>query len=356
MFLDNLAEVLLEGVRALSDYFTGEEREVFFLFRRVISLTIAFALSGAIVALMSPGAVLQYFGPETDKRISYLVASVSGAILAVCSCSVLPMFASIRKKGAGIGPAVTFLFSGPAVNVLAVVLTFSFFGLAVGFVRIVGAVAVSLVIGILMYLIWQKKEKVTADQGLFTQEEEERRRKVWQSALFFLVLLGMLIGQYVSLYVTLALSIALVAMLIFWFELEELKEWARATGDLAKRIIPLFIVGIFIAGIVGFFLTEDIMVPLAGTNTYARNLLAGTFGAFMYFATLTEIPIVQAFLESGMHLGPATALLLAGPSLSLPNMIVIAKVLGIRRSFTYFLLVILLSAVVGLSAGIWIYG
>ncbi len=355
--LHTFADVVLEGIDGLLDYFLGEEREIGFFFGRVLSLTIAFALSGAIVALLTKEAILRFFGPKTDKRLSFLVASVSGAVLAVCSCSVLPMFASIRKKGAGIGPATAFLFSGPAVNVLAIILTFSFFGLAVGLVRVVGAIALALVIGLAMFFIWHRRETIDANEQLFAAGgRAETSRASWQTGLFFLTLIGMLVGQYVTLAVTGVLGALLILELALFFDRQEMLAWGRATLDLARRIIPLFVIGIFIAGIIGYFLTEEILVPLVGANTYPQNLLASAFGAFMYFATLTEVPIVRAFLDSGMHLGPATALLLAGPSLSLPNMIVIGKVLGFRRSATYFLLVILFSGVVGLIGGLWFYG
>lgn len=342
-----LIDLLLEGLIALRDYF---------IFRRIISLTIAFSLSGAIVVFMSQQAIIKYFGPKTHKGIAYIIAALSGAILTVCSCSVLPMFASIRKKGAGLGPAITFLFSGPAINVLAITMTFSLIGFDIGASRIIGAIILSIVIGLLMFMLYNKSEIVEADERLFSAPKDSSR-KLWQNALFFATLLSVLIFWYIHWIPTVVVTIFLIIIVIKLFTLDEITSWGKETLLLVKKIIPLFIIGIFIAGIIGALLNEEFVVRLVGNNTYQANLLAGTFGAFMYFATLTEVPIVNMFIHTlGMHKGPAVALLLAGPSLSLPNMIVITRVLKLKKAFTYFFLVITLSAAVGLVAGFIIGG
>lgn len=338
--------ILMEGWNAVVDYVT---------LRRVVSLGIAFFLSGAITRFMSRGAVLRYFGPRAPRALSYLVASVSGAILTVCSCSVLPMFASIRHKGAGIGPAVTFLFSGPAINILAILFTFNLIGTDIGLVRVVGAVLVALLIGLIMYAVFHRSEEREAGEEAF-EREEVRPRKPWQNLLFFATLTGILLTGVRQPLPTMGLTALLGVQLAVLFQPGELREWCRTTFDLAKKIVPLFLGGVFLAGILEAVIPPEHMVRFVGGNSYGANAIAGTFGAFVYFATLTEVPIVNSFLELGMGRGPATALLLAGPSLSLPNMIVISRVLGGTRTATYIALVIALSALVGMLAGYLVYG
>lgn len=337
--------IILAGWQALVDYLT---------ISRIISLLIAFFLSGAISQFMSQGAVMKYFGSNAKKWISYMIAAVSGAILAVCSCSVLPMFASIRKKGAGIGPAVTFLFSGPAINILAITFTFSLIGVDIGFVRAIGAVLLSVVIGLIMYLLYNKSEVVDTNGAMFNIEDDTSR-KPWQNILFFVTLIAILVSGVKHPIITGIFAAGLVVELILYFKKEELIDWCKATFDLAKKIVPLFIVGVFLAGVIEAFIPPEYMVKFVGNNSYGANLIASVFGAFMYFATLTEVPIVNSFMALGMLKGPATALLLAGPSLSLPNMIVISKVMGIKKTLTYVALVIVLSAFVGMLAGYIIY-
>lgn len=338
-------QILLGGWQALVGYFT---------ITRIISLIIAFFLSGAISQFMSQGAVTKYFGPNAKRSISYIIASVSGAILAVCSCSVLPMFASIRKKGAGIGPAITFLFSGPAINVLAIIFTFTLISVDIGFVRVISAIILSVVIGFIMFLLYNKGEIVEANEAMFNIGDDNSR-KGWQNILFFITLIAILISGVKNPVPTGVLAIGLIVELLLFFKKDELIEWCKATYDLARKIIPLFIIGVFLAGVIEAVIPPEYMVKYVGNNSFGANLLASVFGAFMYFATLTEVPIVNSFMALGMLKGPATALLLAGPSLSLPNMIVIAKVMGVKKAFTYFGLVIILSAIIGMLAGYIIY-
>lgn len=339
--MEAIQGVLLAGGQALLDYF---------ILTRIIMLIIAFFLSGAISQFMSQGAVIKYFGPKANKGLSYLIGTVSGSILAVCSCSVLPMFASIRKKGAGLGPAVTFLFSGPAINVLAIIFTFNMIGINIGLARVLGVLFLSPLIGFVMYLLFNKSEVVTANEGMFNIEDDSPRQS-WQNILFFAVLIAILLSGVKHPIITGVLTIGLVVMLVLYFEKGELQEWCRATFELAKSIVPLFIVGVFVAGVVGAVIPPEYMVKFVGNNSFGANVTASAFGAFMYFATLTEVPIVNSFIALGMLKGPATALLLAGPSLSLPNMIVISKVMGPQKSLTYIGLVIVLSALIGMLAG-----
>lgn len=353
--LESIWEVIWDGIIFLRNYaFYPGDGETFSLMR-ILSLFIAFSISGAIVSFLSQAKVLQFFGREAKKSLSYLIASVSGFLLAVCSCSVLPMFASIRKKGAGIGPAVAFLFSGPAINILAMTLTFSDLGPRIGFVRIVSAIVLALVIGIAMAVIFSKSEKRDMDGEFHVAEEEDTSSlKDWQRGMFFITLLAMLIFSVYEPLPTLIFAGFLVIQLIAFFSLEDMKVWGIETWLLAKKIIPLFIVGVFFAGVLQSVLTEDALATVVGENTYMANIFASGFGTVMYFATMTEVPIIQSLISSGMHRGPAVALLLAGPSLSLPNMIVIGKVMGAKRLGVYIGLVMVLSALIGLLAGMWI--
>jgi uncharacterized protein len=347
-----LWNLILQGLIFLRNYlFFPTDGETFSLVR-ILSLFIAFSISGAIIVFMSQGAVLKHMGPKAKPIKAYGVASISGVILAVCSCSVLPMFASIRKKGAGIGPAIAFLFSGPAINILALTLTFTDIGSDIAIARIISAVILAVVIGFVMYLIYHKTEERDHNNQVFdTLLDEESHLKIWQKGLFFATLFAILIfGVYRPL-PTLIFFFLLIVQLILFFNKHDIKTWGIETYNLAKKIFPLFLVGIFFAGIISALITPQMLSTFVGTNSYSANVIASLTGALMYFATLTEVPIVSALLANGMHRGPATALLLAGPSLSLPNMIIIAKVVGVKRALTYILLVISLSAFAGMIAG-----
>ncbi len=250
---------------------------------------LAIFISGAIAQFISQKSILKYFGPTANKLVAYLFASLMGGILVVCSCSVLPMFAIIRKKGAGIGPAVTFLFAGPAINVVAILLTFPLIGLDIGLVRTISAGVVSIVIGCIMYLLYNSSEKMVANEALF-QVDEPQTRKFWQQALFFATLIALYIAGIRSLVTTLTLVVVLLVQLIFCFSKKELLGWGRATYKLAKKIIPLTLVGIFFAGIMERVVSPDFIVQFVGHNSYLSNIIASTFGTFMYFAALTEVP------------------------------------------------------------------
>ncbi len=350
-----LADLLLEGLIFLRDYlFFPRDGETFSL-SRILSLFIAFAVSGGIAAFMSQSAVIKYFGPQAKKSLSYAFASVSGVILAVCSCSVLPMFASIRKKGAGLGPAIAFLFSGPAVNVLAITLTFNDIGVDVGFVRVISAVLLAIGIGLLMHAIFKKGEMTAPDDETFTREDEEKPLRGRYKIVFFTTLFALLISGLRHPILSGSLTILLVLQCVFFFSLADIRIWLKATFDLVRKIAPLFLVGVFIAGLLQALVSETVIVSLVGRNTYPANIAAASFGALMYFATMTEVPIVAGLMNLGMHKAAATALLLAGPSLSLPNMIVIGKVIGFRRCFAYVVLVVVFAAFAGYLAGLLIY-
>ena len=333
--------ILSAGWQALVDYLT---------ITRVISLAFAFFLSGAISSFMAKNAVMKYFGPRANKGMAYTIASVSGAILAVCSCSVLPMFASIRRKGAGIGPAITFLFAGPAINVLAIIFTFTLISPSIGVARVSASMVVAIVIGLIMSLLYQKTEIQDPNSDMF-ELPDEKGRKGWQTLLYFIALLGILISGVKHPLITTGFFIVLLVILITCFSKDEILGWCEETWGLTKKIAPLFIVGVFVAGIITAIIPQTIMVKYAGANTIKSNLLASIFGSFMYFATLTEVPIVNSFMALGMNKGPILALLLAGPSLSLPNMLIIGKVMGWKKTSTYIGLVIVLSTIIGLFFG-----
>ncbi|MGB7054404.1 MAG: permease [bacterium] len=333
----------------------------------------AFFIAGAISIFISKEAVIKYFGAKANKMLAYGVASVSGSILAVCSCTVLPMFAGIYSRGAGIGPATAFLYAGPAINVLAIILTARVLGIELGIARAVGAIAFSVIIGLLMSVFF--KDKPGADEELMTPESAvDKGRSLGQNALYFLVLVLILIfaawakpKEVVGLwnaiysihwYLTGGALIVLCIMLFAWFRKDEINDWVFSTWIFAKQILPLLFAGVLVAGfLLGRPGTDAGIIPsryvamLVGSNSLGANFFASIAGAFMYFATLTEVPILQGLLGSGMGKGPALALLLAGPALSLPNMLVIRSVMGTKKTIVFVTLVVVLSTMVG-----WFYG
>lgn len=360
----NLQRAILEAFFMLQDY--AREHVLFCLIP-------AFFIAGAISIFISQEAVIKYFGARANKFLAYGVASVSGTILAVCSCTVLPMFAGIYTRGAGIGPAIAFLYSGPAINILAIILTARVLGPELGIARAVGAVAFSVIIGLLMSFFY--KDKVVADGDLMVAEADAgKSRSLVQNGVYFLVLVLILIfaawakpkeavGFWNAVYsmhwyLTGAMLVILFLMLFSWFKKSELGEWIYSTWTFAKQILPLLFAGVLIAGfLLGRPNTDAGIIPsqyvamLVGGNSIGANFFASIAGAFMYFATLTEVPILQGLLGSGMGKGPALALLLAGPALSLPNMLVIRSIMGTKRTVTFVALVVALSTIVG-----WIYG
>ncbi|MDD4614647.1 MAG: permease [Caldisericia bacterium] len=318
---------------------------------RVVAITIAFFISGAIAQFVSQKSILKYFGPTANKAMAYLFASLMGGILVVCSCSVLPLFAIIRQKGAGIGPAVTFLFAGPAINVVAILLTFTLIGIDIGFVRTIAAGVLSMMIGFIMFVLYYPSEKVHPNEAIFNVDEPENRTP-WQNVLFFTTLIVLYIFGIRDPITTFVLIALLLVQLRLYFSKKDIRQWCRATYKLAKKIVPLTLVGIFLAGMMEDVVSPTYIVQFVGQNSFLSNVIASTFGTFMYFAALTEVPIVNSFLSLGMHKGPAVALLLAGPSLSLPAIIVIARVLGIKKTITYLLLVVVFSAFIGFLSGV----
>ena len=315
----------------------------------------ALFIAGAISVFVKKEAILKYLGHKSKKIVSYSIASVSGAILAVCSCTILPLFAGIRKRGAGLGPAITFLFAGPAINIAAIFLTMSVLGLKIGLARVISAISLSILLGLTMALIFKEK----AEQGgLFMQESKDTQISKKILFIFFGLMIGILIvnglqtEQTIKYILMFSFAIAVVLLVVFKFHKESAKEWLKETWSFSKVLLPLLFIGVFIAGFIMPLLPQTIIERFVGQNTITGNLIASIFGAFMYFSTLTEIPILQALISKGMASGPALALLLAGPSLSLPNILVIRKVLGTKKTVVYVSLVIIYSAIAGLIFGL----
>ena len=394
----------------------------------VLCLLPAFFIAGVIAVFVSQGSVLKYFGANAKKWISYTVAAVSGGILAVCSCTILPLFTSIYKRGAGLGPAIAFLYSGPAISILSIILTARILGIEMGIARTVGAVLFSVVIGLAMSFIFRKEEKVKKEEQMNIVPPPEKR-PMWQTSFHFFTLVLILVfanwgvsaasdtGLWYGIftykwYITETLSLllclslvrilklrvqwvvlgavataisalfanlfignakrvplvpmivaitALSVILLFDKRNEENREWAFASWGFAKQIMPLLAIGVVTAGFllgsthgntsIAGIIPNSWIEWAVGGNSLLSNFFASFTGAFMYFATLTEVPIIQGLLASGMGKGPALALLLAGPSLSLPNMLVIRGVLGTRKTVVYVALVIVMATVSGFVFG-----
>ncbi|GAB6191444.1 permease [Desulfocastanea catecholica] len=382
----------------------------------LLCLVPAFFIAGAIGVFVSQASVTKYLGAGANKILAYGVASVSGTILAVCSCTILPLFAGIYKMGAGLGPATAFLYSGPAINALAIILTARILGPQLGIARAVGAVIFSVVIGMSMAFIFRKEEKNKLAIQM-AMPEEEVARPLWQTSLYFFAMVGILVfanwgkpeeasGVWAAIFnakwiITAVFSGIFGLMLIFWFKMRawkvgsvalpvavlalffpdqhlltftvgfiglsiitstdqgENKEWFSSSWTFAKQILPLLLLGVLIAGVLLGRVGHEGLVPstwvaqMVGGNSLFANFFASFAGAFMYFATLTEVPILQGLIGNGMGNGPALALLLAGPALSLPNMLVINSVLGWKKTATFVGLVIVMATISGKIFGLY---
>lgn len=405
---EKVKKAILESFSMLQDY---AQKHI------LLCLVPAFFIAGAISVFVSQTSIMKYLGPLANKVLSYSVASISGSILAVCSCTVLPLFAGIYRMGAGIGPATAFLYSGPAINILAIVLSSKVLGWQIGLGRAMGSIGFSYVIGLVMATIFKEDEvekkkirmaipveepslslrkqviymasmigvlifanwaKPDADEGLWFEVYTIKWYLTggfgllftytfvkWLKAKFWVSVIGIIGVALLSFlfpkYPLLPFS-AGIAFLIFVGKTSspETKNWMDATWTFTLTILPLLLGGVMIAGfLLGMPGTDNGIIPnrwvawLVGDNSLFSNLMASVVGSFMYFATLTEVPIVQGLIGSGMGKGPALALLLAGPALSLPNMMVIRNILGTKKSFVFFGLVIGLSTMVGMIFG-WI--
>ena len=333
----------------------------------------AFFIAGAIAVFVSQASVLKYFGAEAKKILSYSVASVSGGILAVCSCTVLPLFAGIYTRGAGIGPATAFLYSGPAINVLAITMTAQILGWRLGLARAVGAVIFSIVTGLLMAFIFRKDDAARTTGKIYVPESEDSRTLL-QDSLFILSLVLILIfaafarpsagagaiWQTIFAYkwiITGVLLVSMGLMLKSWFKKDEITNWTDSTWGFMKQVFPLLAAGVLVSGFLlgrpghPALIPEHYIQSLVGGNSLWSNFFASISGALMYFATLTEVPILQGLLGSGMGQGPALALLLAGPALSLPSMIVLAGIMGPKKTAVYCSIIVVMSTLAGMIYG-----
>ena len=379
----------------------------------------ALFIAGAIITFLSKEAVLRHLGPKANKVEAYSVASVSGTVLAVCSCSVLPMFAGIYRVGAGLGPASAFLYSGPALNILAIFLTARVLGFEIGIARAIGAIVFGIVIGLIMAVVFRRDEQQRAETAAALPAPPPARRRLWQTVLYFACMMAFLVfsdwynpgnvvvhradgteipavmlqetrdevvfqvdrpvaslkvGDKITLakteiarveearswvmtifhvkwHLAGAMGLAVLLMVWRWFGRDELAEWMRNTWDFAKLLVPLLFGGVFVVGFLGALLPGEQVAALVGDNSLKSNLVASVVGCLFYFATLTEIPILQALMEHGMHGGPALTLLLAGPALSLPSLLVIRSVIGLRKTAVFTVLVIVMAAIVGMTYG-----
>jgi len=383
----------------------------------LLCLIPAFFIAGAISVFVSQGSVMKYLGAKANKVLAYGVAAVSGTILAVCSCTVLPLFAGIYRMGAGLGPACAFLYSGPAINVLAIVMTARILGTEMGIARAVGAILFSVVIGLLMHFFFRKEE---AERQVMQMAmlEEEVKRPLWQNALYFASMVAILVfanwgapqtdsGLWAAIFnakwiLTSIFSVALGVMLVAWFGVKtwkvgvaavpvvllalvfpeqpllaftagviglsaftstddgEVGDWFSSSWGFAKQILPLLLFGVLVAGALLGRVGNEGLIPsqwvasAVGGNSLMANFFASFAGAFMYFATLTEVPILQGLIGAGMGKGPALALLLAGPALSLPNMLVINSIMGVKKTVVFVSLVIVMATISGIFYGsIW---
>ncbi|MFH1847183.1 MAG: permease [Candidatus Omnitrophota bacterium] len=341
----------------------------------LLCLVPAFFIAGAISVFVSQASVIKYFGAKANKFLAYSVASVSGTILAVCSCTILPLFSGIYKRGAGLGPAMAFLYSGPAINVLAVIMTARILGWKLGLARAVGAVVFSVAIGLLMHFIFLKEEHARHGEGDLTAEEGKGARTLLQNGIYFVSMVGFLVFAnwarpqpgdsglwmlifFIRWYLAIGFLGVTGIVLSIWFNKSEIKEWTLNSWFFAKQIMPLLLAGVIFAGLLlgrpghEGLIPSWIIAKAVGGNSFLSNFFASVAGAFMYFATLTEVPILQGLIGSGMGKGPALALLLAGPAVSLPNMLVIRRVIGTKKTLVYVALVIIMATLTGVLFGI----
>lgn len=342
--MEVLTKLLEGGWNALGEYLSAHV---------LTCLIPAFFIAGAIAAFMSQAAILRYFGPGANKSLSYGVASVSGTILAVCSCTVLPLFGGIYKRGAGIGPAVAFLYSGPAINVLAIVYTARILGFDLGLARAVGAVVFAAGIGLIMALIYRRDESLKDPSAFEALLTDSTGRRWWQQAAFFAVLVAILVFAASRNWILTGVLLGgLVFMLWRWFTRSELRTWMQETLRFARLIFPWLLAGVFAAGIIMTFVPGEAVSSWVGGNSLPASFIASLAGGLMYFATLTEVPIVGSFMDLGMGRGPTLALLLAGPALSLPNMLVIRSIMGTKKTLTYVVLVVVFATISGYVFGL----
>jgi len=352
--MDFLFDILRGGLNALEDYI---------LAHTLTCLVPAFFIAGAMSALFPKDKILKYLGEKTKAYISYPISVVSGLFLAVCSCTVLPLFAGIRERGAGLGPAVAFLYTAPATNILAILYTGGLLGADLALARIILSVSFASIIGMILSVSFRSEEKKIISnpptpvitQTLTDGGEKVRSYRFW---IFFLILVAILLVGASSLIgwttkvIGLSILIAgLLAIIFFWMPKEDTKSWLLETWSFSRKIIPLLLIGVFVAGILKTVIPEKIITTYVGGNRVSSNLIAVLFGVFMYFPTLVEVPMARTFLDLGMGRGPLLAYLLADPVISLPSILVVSKLIGLKRIFVYVGLITFFCTLAGLIYG-----
>ncbi len=347
MAYDLLVTALLAGWAALLDYISAHV---------LFSIIPAFFLAGAIATLLRRETVMKYLGPDAKKSVSYLVAAGGGILLSVCSCTILPLFTGIYKRGAGLGPAVTFLYAGPAISVMAIIVTASILGFDIGASRAIAAVSSSIVIGLVMGTIFRGDARARQAPKGGEAGSSNRVALIFIAVLTAILLIGpaSYIDQALRLALVAALTLAAAYVLKSRFSKEEIREFGYETWCLFKRIFPILLLGSFVSGVIGAIIPVEVLRAVFGTNSILSCSIAAVVGAFLYMPTILEVPIVGTLFgySSGvMAAGPALALLLTGPTLSLPSMIVIWRTIGRKRAAAYFVLVAVLSAAMGLLFG-----
>jgi len=343
-YMDIIVRMLESGISELIEYMQVHV---------VTCLVPAFFIAGAIAVFVSKQAVLKYFGAQAKRYVSYTVASVSGCILAACSCTVIPLFAGIYRRGAGIGPATAFLYSGPAINVLAIAFTARVLGFEIGVARALMAVVMAVAIGLVMaFLFGDEERKNVKIPEVFEDEGHPLKKSIFFVDLILILVTGASkLENIIKVPVLLTLIVILVFTVVKWQKREDTKMWVQETWSLTKMIFPYLVIGVFAAGVIKEVLPPEYVSRYVGGNSVSANFIASLAGAFMYFATLTEVPIVESLMSLGMGKGPELALLLAGPALSLPNMLAIRQVLGTKKTVTYIGLVVVFATVSGIVYG-----
>ncbi len=352
--MEFLLNMLRGGLDALQDYI---------LAHTLTCLVPAFFIAGAMSALFPKDKILKYLGEKTKAYISYPISVIAGLFLAVCSCTVLPLFAGIRQRGGGLGPAVAFLYTAPATNILAIIYTGSLIGADLALARIILSVSFASIIGIILTATFKGEEETilanapasSISQTLTDAGEEVKSYRFW---VFFLILVGILlvgasslIGWAVKIPILAVLIVGVLVIIIFWMPKEDTQSWLKETFSFARTIVPLLLVGVFVAGILKVVIPEKFITTYVGGNKISSNFFAVLFGVFMYFPTLVEVPMVRTFLDLGMGRGPLLAYLLADPVISLPSILVISKLIGLKRLFVYVGLIIFFCTLAGLIYG-----
>ncbi len=366
--MDLFLDIIRGGLAEFLDYL---------LAHFITCLVPAFFIAGAISIFVSQGSILKYFGPKANPVLAYGIGSVSGAVLSVCSCTVLPLFAGIYRIGAGMGPAVAFLYSGPAINVLAIVWTARILGYDLGTGRVIGAIIFALLIGYLMARIFGN-HKSDQSQEAFDSLDTDSWLTGKQTIIFIASQVGFLVSlawgfkvhvdkdyetwklitdiniemNWVAIGFTVFFTAVLIEVLRRWFNRAMIDEWLKSTWSFFLMILPWLLGGIVAAGIIDVVLPDEWVERLVGGNSFPANMMASFVGALFYFATLTEVPILKTFIEAGMGNGPALALLLAGPAVSLPNILVLRNIMGLKKTLTYVSLVVVMATISGFLFGL----